>query len=182
MKAEVARQALDAGADIINDISALRHDPKMIDLICDRNVPIVLMHMLGTPKTMQQSPSYRDCVHEIMQFFSERLHFCLNYGVSKERIIIDPGIGFGKRLVDNLVIFKHLGQFKTFGCPIMVGASRKSFIKTITGSDALPEDRIGGSLAAAIVGIQNGADIIRVHDVAETSEALKVYLSIKEAN
>ena len=180
-KAAVAKEALEAGADIVNDISALRFDPDMIDLVAESGVPIVLMHMLGKPKTMQHNPSYNDCVNDIMQFFSERLHFCLNYGISKDRVIIDPGIGFGKRLNDNLAIFNKLNQFDTFGCPIMIGASRKSFIKLITGDTGEASKRIGGSITAALVSVIKGVDIIRVHDVAETIEAVRIYLAINEA-
>ncbi len=180
-KAVVAREALASGADIVNDISALRFDNEMIDLVAEREVPVVLMHMLGMPKTMQHNPTYNDCVNDILQFFSERLHYCLNYGISKDRIIIDPGIGFGKRLNDNLAIFNKLNQFETFGCPVMIGASRKSFIKLITGTDTDPSKRIGGSITAALVSVIKGADIIRVHDVAETIEAVNIFRAINEA-
>lgn len=179
-KSEVASQALDAGADIVNDISALRFDKSMTELVSEKGVPVILMHMLGKPKTMQHNPNYSDCVHDIQHFFSERLHHCLNYGIPKNRIIIDPGIGFGKRLLDNLAIFNKLNQFGDFGCPVLVGASRKSFIVMATGIENPPEKRIGGSLAAALISVIHGADIVRVHDVAETVEALKIYRAIRE--
>ena len=179
-KAEVANQAISTGADIVNDISALRFDREMVDVIAENRTPVVLMHMLGKPKTMQIEPTYFDCVNEIMQFFSERIHFCLNNGIPREKIILDTGIGFGKRLIDNLTIINKIEQFKTFGCPVLLGASRKSFIGMITGDKKYPEKRIGGSLAAAIIAIQNGVDILRVHDIAETIEAIKLIKELKE--
>ena len=181
-KAEVASQAISNGADIVNDISALRFDEEMVNIIAEYNTPVVLMHMLGKPKTMQADPVYFDCVNEIMQFFSERIHFCLNNGIPREKIILDPGIGFGKRLEDNLAVINKIGQFKTFGCPVLLGTSRKSFIGMVAGSKRQPEKRIGGSLVAAITGIQNGVDIIRVHDIAETIEAIKLLEALKESN
>ena len=179
-KAEVASQAVSAGADIVNDISALRFDDEMANVVAERKAPVVLMHMLGIPKTMQVNPIYFDCVNEIMQFFSERIHFCLNNGIPRNKIILDPGIGFGKKLTDNLLLINKIGQFKTFGCPLLLGASRKSFIGMITGDKKSPEKRIGGSLAAAITGVQNGVDILRVHDIAETIEAIKLLKALKE--
>ena len=181
-RAVVARQALEAGADLINDISAFRFDETMVEVAAEFGVPAILMHMLGTPKTMQVEPRYQDCISEIMQFFSERLHFCLNYGLPRDRVIIDPGIGFGKRLQDNLMIIRHLDQFKSFGCPVMVGASRKSFIAMATGLDRHPVQRLGGSLAAALAAVRNGADIVRVHDTAETVEAIKLYRALEGAD
>lgn len=179
-KADVAALAISAGADIVNDISALRFDSEMVDVIAEKKTPVVLMHMLGQPKTMQVDPVYFDCVNEIMQFFSERIHFCLNNGIPREKIILDPGIGFGKQLSDNLALINKIGQFKTFGCPVLLGASRKSFIGMVTGDKKSPKKRIGGSLAAAITGIQNGVDILRVHDIAETIEAIKLIKALKE--
>jgi dihydropteroate synthase len=179
-KSEVAKQAITAGADIVNDISALRFDDDMVNVVAEAKVPVVLMHMLGQPKTMQVDPVYSDCVNEIMQFFSERIHFCLNNGIPRDKIIIDPGIGFGKRLNDNLSIINKIAQFKTFGCPVLLGASRKSFIGLVTGDKKHPKNRLGGSLASAITGIQNGVDILRVHDIAETVEAIKLIKALKE--
>jgi dihydropteroate synthase len=173
-KAQVARQAVDAGASIINDISALKFDPDMIDVVSESHSPVILMHMLGEPETMQHDPFYKDCINEIMQFFSERMHYCLNHGISKHQIILDPGIGFGKRLTDNLAIISKISEFRTFGCPVMIGTSRKSFIGMITGDEKHPGKRIGGSIVAALKSIANGADIIRVHDVAETIEAIRI--------
>lgn len=179
-KASVAAAALGAGADIINDISALRQDPQMVTLAADRGVPVILMHMLGTPATMQKDPCYDDCVSELMDFFAERIDFCRSNGVDPSRLIIDPGIGFGKRLEDNLDILSRLAEFKRLGLPIAVGTSRKSFINMIHNTGNRPRNRIGGSIASMIAAVVNGADIVRVHDVAETVEALKVVQAIRE--
>lgn len=181
-KSEVASEAISSGADIINDISALRFDDKMAEVAAEYNCPVVLMHMLGKPKTMQIDPSYFDCISEIMQFFSERIHYCLNKGIPRERLILDPGIGFGKRQQDNLAIIKKIGEFKTFGCPVLLGTSRKSFIGNVSGGSKNAEDRLGGSVISAIIGIQNGVDIVRVHDVAETVEAIKMMAALKDYN
>jgi dihydropteroate synthase len=178
-KSEVANLAIKSGADIINDISALRLDEKMIDVAIEFNAPVILMHMLGKPKTMQVEPHYDDCVTEVMQFLSERVQYCENKGVSKEKIIIDPGIGFGKRLIDNLAIIKNISIFKKLGCPILIGTSRKSFIGMVTGNMKNSDKRIGGSIASSIYAMLKGVDILRVHDVAATVEAVKVIKSIE---
>lgn len=179
-KAEVARRALEAGAEIVNDISALRFDPAMVTLLAEKKVPVILMHMLGTPRDMQEDPTYKDCVAEISEFFTERVLFCAEMGIDKSKIIIDPGIGFGKRLSDNLEILSHLGEFKKLALPVMVGASRKSFIGMLNPESTSPDRRLGGSIAAAVAAVLNGADIIRVHDIAETVEALKVIQAVKD--
>jgi dihydropteroate synthase len=129
---------------------------------------------------MQQSPHYNDCVEEITAFFVQRIAFAMQHGIAHERIIVDPGIGFGKRLEDNLDLLGSLHRFAQFGLPLLVGASRKSFITKVTGAQTSPTERLGGSIAAAIVAVQNGANIIRVHDVAATVEALKVARAIAE--
>jgi dihydropteroate synthase len=180
-KAEVARQALEAGADIINDISALRFDREMASVIKEYKAPVVLMHMLGEPKTMQDAPNYENCLAEIKLFFEERIEFCERNGIARQGIIIDPGIGFGKRLQDNVAILRHLDEFRSLGCFLMLGTSRKSFIGNITGIKDHPEKRIGGSIASALLGIEKGVDILRVHDVAPTVEAVKVFKTITEA-
>lgn len=180
-KPEVARHAIEAGADIINDISALRFDNGMARIASENKTPVILMHMLGTPKTMQVAPHYNDCIKEIKEFFSEQIKHCSRNGIAKERIILDPGIGFGKRLKDNLTIIRNLGEFKSFGCPIMLGASRKSFISMVTGIGGDADKRIGGSLAAVFIAIRSGCDIVRVHDVAATVEAMQVLNAIGEA-
>jgi dihydropteroate synthase len=179
-KAEVAEAAIKAGADIINDISALRFDDRMVDAALEYKTPIILMHMLGKPKTMQANPSYEDCIGEIKEFFAERIGFCESKDMSRERIIIDPGIGFGKRLQDNLDIIKNLSEFKSLGCPVMIGSSRKSFIGKITKNGSKASERIGGSIASMLYAIRNGCNIVRVHDVAETIEAINIYKAIEE--
>jgi dihydropteroate synthase len=179
-KARTAEAALEAGADMVNDISALRFDPDMAKLIATKKVPLVLMHMLGTPRDMQTNPCYNNCVEEITQFFSERIDFCIKSGFDKSQLILDPGIGFGKRLSDNLEILSHLHSFKRFSLPLLIGVSRKSFIGMIHSVGSPAHERLGGSLAAVVAAVINGADIVRVHDVAETVEALKVIQAIRE--
>lgn len=177
-KAEVARQALQAGADLVNDVSALRFDAEMAGVIAEHKCPVVLMHMQGTPQTMQQNPHYDDCVGEIADFFEERLSFCSDHNIDRARVILDPGIGFGKRLSDNLEILGNLTAFKRFGVPLLVGASRKGFIGMLNSSAGQADTRIGGSIAAAVLAVVRGADIVRVHDVAATVEALKIVQAI----
>ena len=179
-KAVTAEAALEAGADMVNDISALRSDPEMVELIATKKVPLALMHMLGTPRDMQKNPRYDNCVEEIAQFFRERVDFCIKNGIDKSKLILDPGIGFGKRLCDNLEILSGLRSFKQFALPLLVGVSRKSFIGMLHAVDSPSDQRLGGSLAAAVAAVINGADIVRVHDVAETVEALKVIQAIRE--
>ena len=171
-KARIASDALDAGADIINDITALRDDPELAALAAERDVPVVLMHMAGNPVTMQKSPGYRDAVTEIRSMLEERIAFAVGSGIREDAIIIDPGIGFGKRLSDNLDIIRDLASFASLGCPLLLGISRKSFIGTLTGRGV--DDRLPGTLAAEIYAALNGADILRVHDVAATVDAVRV--------
>jgi dihydropteroate synthase len=165
-KSELAQKALDAGAEMINDISALRFDPRMKEIAAERRVPIVLMHIKGTPKNMQENPYYDDVIQEITNYLQESIQLGKDAGIRRENIIIDPGIGFGKRLQDNLNILKNLKKFLILDCPILVGPSRKSFIGRIL--DLPVEERLEGSLAALAVSIMNGANIIRVHDVRES--------------
>lgn len=164
-KGAVAAEAIEAGVSIVNDISALRFDPEMADVIADRGVFIVLMHMLGTPETMQNDPSYDDPVEEIKAFFAERIETAVSAGIPAEKIIIDPGIGFGKRLSDNLALLRKLASFNHLGAPILIGLSRKSFLGEIL--DLPAEERLEGTIAANAIAVLNGADIIRVHDVKE---------------
>ncbi len=179
-KAEVAKRALDAGAEMINDISALRFDPQMRKIVSQYRVPVVLMHMKGTPKSMQRNPSYRDVVGEITQYLKESIMLAQDSGIEKEKIIVDPGIGFGKRLKDNLNILKNLREFSILGCPILIGCSRKSFIgRTL---DLQTEERLEGSLAALVVAVMNGASIVRVHDVKESRRAAAIADAIRYAD
>ena len=180
--AETARKAIECGADIVNDISALRFDAEMVDVVQKADVPVVLMHMLGEPRTMQADPRYDDCVEEIRAFFVDRIDRALDAGIDREKIIIDPGIGFGKRLEDNLAILAHLERFTSLGVPVLVGASRKSFISKLSKATGDASDRLGGSLAAALTAIGHGADIVRVHDVAATVEALRVFQAIRRVS
>lgn len=171
-KSIVAEQALEAGATIINDISAGGEDPEMFSVAAKFGATICLMHMQGTPKTMQEAPHYEDVVGEVKKFLSERIAAACAFGIAREKIWIDPGIGFGKKVEDNLALLHNLHQFQELGCPILVGASRKSFIGALTG--AAVQDRLPGSLAAAALALRNGAQILRVHDVAATKQFLKI--------
>lgn len=179
-KATVAKKALDAGVDMVNDITALQGDKNMASLVAEFNVPVCLMHMKGSPRNMQKNPNYKDVIIEIHSFLRERTEFALAHNIPQENIIIDPGIGFGKRtgggIEDNCEILRELAQFKSLGYPLLVGASRKTFIGNICGGEKpLPvSDRLEGSLAAACLAVVNGADIIRVHDVKETRRCLDV--------
>ena len=173
-KSEIAKNALDLGVDMINDISALQVDKNLAGIVAEYEVPICLMHMKGNPKSMQINPVYDDVVKEIYDFLKERAEFAIFCNIKKENIIVDPGIGFGKRtkgeIEDNCEILRRLYELKDLGFPIMIGASRKKFIVNVCGDDAplSVSDRLEGSLAAACLAVANGADIVRVHDVKET--------------
>jgi len=178
-KAKVAMEALKAGASIINDISALQYDTDMVNVLLNfPDVPIVLMHMQGTPQTMQENPHYEDVIEEILSFFKERINFCEKNGIKKERLVIDPGIGFGKRHEDNLTILKKISEFRCLGVPIMLGASRKSFIGRIYDSEA--SERLAGSLASTALAFQQDIEIIRIHDVKEQNNFLNVMREIRK--
>ena len=171
-KAKVAAKAVEAGADIINDISAMRFDSDMVEVAKDSGVPVVLMHIKGTPKNMQINPHYDDVIKELMEYFDERINYAIEKGISPEKIIIDPGIGFGKRFEDNIEILKKIDSFKTFGKPVLIGASRKSMIGAIL--DGAPvEERLEGTLAISAWCFFRGVDIIRVHDVKENARLIK---------
>ena len=175
-KADVAREAIGAGADIWNDVSALTFDDHSVDVAVELKCPLILMHALGPPKTMQDNPRYEDVIGEIKLWLATRIAVAIAAGVDPKNITIDPGIGFGKRLEDNLEILRSLSSFRDLECPILMGASRKSFIGKIDGSHE--GNRLGGSIASAIWSSGQGADIIRVHDVGETVQALKVWSAI----
>jgi len=165
VKAEVARQAIDAGAEIVNDITALRGDRGMARVTAEARVPVILMHMRGTPRTMQKGDlTYRSLLGEILRFLSDRIERASAAGVSRDRIVVDPGIGFGKSVEDNLRLLRHLGEFRVLGRPVCVGVSRKHFTGKITGVSK-PQERLEGTAAAVTAAILNGADIVRVHDV-----------------
>ena len=171
-KADVARAAIAAGAGIINDISALSFDPRMADVAAETGLPVVIMHMRGTPRDMQKNPSYGDVVGEIKAYFEERIAFAKARGIDEGDIIIDPGIGFGKRLEDNLAIIRDLRRLKELGRPILMGTSMKTFIGRIMGTDVVGE-RGEGTLASVAISLWNGADIVRVHDVAGTKKVVR---------
>ena len=176
-KSSIARAALDAGADIVNDISALRFDPAMVSLIAAEKVPVVLMHMQGTPRTMQHEPHYDDVTREVRDFLAAQLYEAMDGGVAPESIILDPGIGFGKTIEHNLQLLRGLPAVAALGQPLLVGVSRKAFIGRILGLEA--DRRLEGSLAAAVAAVSAGANIVRVHDVAETCKAIRVADAIR---
>jgi len=169
-KTEVARMALGAGVSIVNDITALRGDPEMGELVANARCPVVLMHMLGAPATMQDNPVYRSVVDDLCSFFEERIAYAESLGIN--RIIVDPGIGFGKTLEHNLEIIRNLSKFRQFGRPVLIGVSRKTFIGKILGTPV--HDRLEGTAAAVTVSIMNGVDIVRVHDVKEMVRVARV--------
>jgi dihydropteroate synthase len=179
-KAAVAQQALEAGADIINDISALRQDPDMLGLVQKTSVSVIIMHMQGTPGEMQINPHYRDVVAEIIDFFHERLAWLEGEGVARKRIILDPGIGFGKTQAHNLSILKHLNKFKDLGCSLLLGHSRKRFIGDITGLEVADRDLPTAVVSA--LAADSGVEIIRVHNVAATRQALQMAAAIRQAD
>lgn len=171
-KAAVAASAIEVGAEIVNDVTALQGDPEMAELCAERGVGVVLMHMPGNPRTMQDDPSYDDVVDDVKAFLAGRMESAVGQGVDEERIWLDPGIGFGKTLEHNLELLRRLGELRALGRPLVVGTSRKSFIGKVDGSDV--EDRIGGSIASSVLAAVEGADVLRVHDVAEMAQALAV--------
>jgi len=171
-KTSVARAALDAGAHIINDVSALRFDPELADVASKYGAGLILMHMKGTPATMQENPEYDDVMSEITDFLKKAIERARTGGVAFESIVVDPGIGFGKKLVHNLTILKNLSQLKSTLRPIMVGPSRKSFIGQIL--DLPVDQRLAGTLAAIVISVLSGASMVRVHDVREGREAVAI--------
>jgi dihydropteroate synthase len=178
-KSQVARAALSAGASIINDISALRFDPDMAHLAREARVPVILMHMQGSPRDMQVNPRYYDLLGEIKAFFQERLDFALSQGLSREMLILDPGIGFGKTFDHNLEILNNLHVFHDLGCHLLVGPSRKAFIGHLLGGVPAGEARDVGTLAALAMAVIRGAHIIRVHNVAYARQFLTVLQAIR---
>jgi dihydropteroate synthase len=171
-KATVAAGALDAGASIVNDVTALRGDPEMAALVAERGCDCCLMHMLGEPRTMQHAPAYRDVVAEVKAFLAARLRFAVGRGIAQERLWLDPGIGFGKTIDHNLELLRRLDELVELGRPIVVGTSRKGFLGTITGRG--PAERVPGTIATNVLALARGASVFRVHDVAEACDALAV--------
>jgi len=168
-KSAVAEAALDAGGSMVNDVTALRADPDLAGLCAERGCEVVLMHMLGDPRTMQENPVYADVVDDIKAFLTERIEYAIAEGVDVEHIWIDPGIGFGKTVEHNLELHSRLGEFTELGRPIAFGSSRKSFIGRLTGTGV--GDRLGGTIASNVVAYANGAQMLRVHDVGPTRDA-----------
>jgi len=178
-KAEVARKALDEGADIINDISALRFDQNMISLVRETEVPVIIMHMQGTPSDMQVDPHYDDVVVEIKDFFKERIAWAAENGVSGKRLIIDPGIGFGKTVEHNLSILRRVSEFSELGCPVLIGHSRKAFIGKLLNTEV--DERDVASAAISALCTMKGVSILRVHDVGKTVQAVRMAEAINKA-
>jgi dihydropteroate synthase len=175
-KAEVARQALAAGATLVNDVTALRAAPEITEMVAASGAEICLVHMIGTPRTMQQSPVYQDVVSEVKRFLAERIEFALAAGVPEEKIVLDPGIGFGKTVAHNLELIMRLNELTTLGRPVLIGTSRKSFLGELTGRDV--EARLAGTVATNVLAYERGATIFRVHDVAPMIDALTVTASV----
>jgi dihydropteroate synthase len=171
-KLAVAEAALDAGASIVNDVTALRGDPEMAALCAERGVGVVLMHMPGNPRTMQDDPTYGDVVDDVKAFLAERTEAAVAAGIEEERIWLDPGIGFGKTLEHNLELLRRLGELRDLGRPLVIGTSRKSFIGKVDGSGV--DARLGGTIASSVLAAAEGADVLRVHDLAEIAQAMTV--------
>ncbi len=176
-KAVVAGRALEAGAAIVNDISALRGDPGMAQVVAEAGAGLVMMHRQGTPQTMQQAPAYTDVVEEVRAFFVERIVAAERAGISRMRIMLDPGIGFGKLKEHNLSLLANLGSFATLGCPVLVGVSRKSFISQVLARPVA--DRVLGTAAAVAMAIERGASVVRVHDVSEMRDVVRMVDAIR---
>lgn len=176
-KASVARAALDAGAHIINDVSALRADPRMAEVVAQTGAGIVLMHMQGIPKTMQEAPWYEDVVGEISAFFVERMAYAMERGIAQSQIVLDPGIGFGKLPVHNLTLLAQLQRFTEWEAPLLVGVSRKAFLGRIV--DRPVDDRLWATAAAVAIAVEQGASILRVHDVAAMKDVVQVATEIR---
>lgn len=176
-KASVMSAAIDAGADMINDVRALQNDG-CLAAIANSNIPVCLMHMQGIPKNMQNSPSYDHVINDIIVFFQQRIDACINAGIARERLILDPGFGFGKTLEQNFHLLANLSKFNQLGLPLLAGLSRKSMIGNLLNREV--EQRLAGSLATAIIAVQQGAQIIRVHDVQETVDALKILKAVTD--
>ena len=171
--AKTMEAALKAGANSINDISGLVHDPRAIDVVAEAKVPVFLMHSQGSPVDMQKNPSYSNVVSDVFKYFQERIHICETRRIDADLLILDPGIGFGKTVEHNLLLLRNITKFHEFGVPILLGTSRKSFIGKLSGGEP-PDERLPGSLASALWGLSQGVQIFRVHDVKETRQAFKI--------
>ena len=171
-KASVAQAALGAGATLVNDVTALRHDPEMVAIVAQSEADCCLMHMLGEPRTMQREPHYDDVVSEVKAFLEQRMAFAVGHGIPERRILLDPGIGFGKTLQHNLALLRRLDELVALGRPVVIGTSRKSFLGRISGRDV--DDRIAGTIATNVLAYERGARVFRVHDVGPVYDALAV--------
>ncbi len=181
-KAKIAEAALSVGANMVNDISALRFDGQMAKLVAHAGVPVILMHMQGEPRTMQANPVYGDVVGDIKEFLSERIEFALSHRIEKQRILIDPGIGFGKRVEHNIEILRRLGEFQELGCPLVIGTSRKFFIGRLGRPHAEPlpvHERLEGTIASNAIAVLHGAQVVRVHDVGAMKKALAIIDAVR---
>lgn len=172
-RAATAEEAIKAGADIVNDISAMAFDEKMADLVSEYGVPVILMHIKGTPKNMQANPMYTDVVKEVREYFEERIEFALSKGIGRDKLILDPGIGFGKRYEDNMELIKRVDYFHSLELPILLAVSRKSSIGTALGN-LPPEERLEGTLAVTCLAAMKGIEMVRVHDVKENKRAAQM--------
>ncbi|MGH3136868.1 MAG: dihydropteroate synthase [Gaiellaceae bacterium] len=178
-KADVARRALEIGAELVNDVTALRGDPEMASVVADGDAYVCLMHMQGKPRTMQAAPHYDDVVSEVLGFLEERIAFAVQGGIREERICVDPGIGFGKTPDQNLELIRRLGELTSLGRPVLVGASRKSTLGKVLGDPAATTGSVSASVAAAVASYERGAWMVRAHDVRETVEALAVAAAVE---
>lgn len=179
--AKVMQAALGAGAHLVNDVTALTGEDECLEIIARTKVPVVLMHMLGEPGTMQQDPMYDAAILDIYDYLEERIDACTRAGIVRGNLCVDPGIGFGKTVHHNIELLAHLATFHGLGCAILLGVSRKSFIAHLSGTHA-PKERLPGSLAAAFAGINQGVHILRVHDVSESAQALAVWQALRKAS
>ena len=177
--AAVARAALDAGAVLVNDVTAGRADPDLLPVVAEREAAVCLVHMLGDPQTMQQGPRYEDVTAEVGRFLEERLAAAVAVGIPESHVLLDPGIGFGKRLEDNLTLLRELPRLAELGRPLVVGVSRKSMFDKLLGRAV--DERLAGSLAAGLLAIDHGASVLRVHDIRETADAIGVWRAMKGA-
>ena len=177
-KAEVARRALELGAELVNDVTALRGDPQMAEVVAQSGAYLCLMHMQGEPRTMQRNPSYGDVAYEVAEFLEERLRFAVAEGIEESRIALDPGVGFGKTVEQNFELIRRLDVLTSFGRPVLVGFSRKSSLGRIAGDPKATTGSVAASVAAAVAAYERGATILRAHDVREHVEALKVAAAV----
>ena len=177
-KSEIMRKGIKNGINLINDVSGLEHDPKTIKVLKDTNIPFVIHHMQGSPETMQKNPRYKNVTLDIYDFFEKKIKLIRSNGIKHNNIILDPGIGFGKNLKHNITLLRNISIFHSLGFPVMLGTSRKRFIKSLSGVNDSKE-RLGGTIASSLLAIMQGVQILRVHDVNEVNQSIKVFNSLK---